>query len=154
MYGLPQVGILAQELLEKRLNQHDYHQSPLTPGLWQHDYHPISFTLCVDDFGIKYVGREHTEHLASILSEHYTCSHNWDGQQYLGMNIDWDYMGGAVHVSMLEYVPEVLTQFQHKPPHVPQHQRIPVSNQPMAPKPNTQKSLTHLRSLTKRAKNT
>ncbi len=34
MYGLPQVGILAQELLEKRLNKHGYHQSPITPGLW------------------------------------------------------------------------------------------------------------------------
>jgi len=26
MYGLPQAGILAQELLEKRLNQHGYYQ--------------------------------------------------------------------------------------------------------------------------------
>ncbi len=33
MYGLPQAGILAQELLERRLNMHGYRQSPLTPGL-------------------------------------------------------------------------------------------------------------------------
>ena len=33
------------------------------------------------------------ELLASILSEHYKCSHNWDGQWYLGMTIDWDYVG-------------------------------------------------------------
>jgi hypothetical protein len=90
MFDLLQARNLAQELLEKCLNQHGYHQSLLTPGLWQHDFHPISFTLCVDDFGIKYVGREHAEHLASILSKHYTCSHDWDGQGYLGMNIDWD----------------------------------------------------------------
>jgi hypothetical protein len=32
MYGLPQAGILAQELLEKCLNKHGYCQSPLTPG--------------------------------------------------------------------------------------------------------------------------
>ncbi len=80
MYGLPQVGILMQELLEQHLNKHSYHQSPITPGLWRHDYRPISFTLCVDDFGIKYVGCEHTEHLVSILSKHYKCLHNWDGQ--------------------------------------------------------------------------
>ena len=91
MYGLPQAGILAQELLEQRLNKHGYRQSPITPGLWRLDFRPISFTLCVDDFGIKYVGREHAEHLASILSEHYKCSHDWDGQRYLGMTIDWDY---------------------------------------------------------------
>jgi hypothetical protein len=38
MYGLPQAGILVQELLEKRLNKHGYCQSPITPGLWRHDY--------------------------------------------------------------------------------------------------------------------
>ena len=33
MYGLPQAGILAQQQLEQQLNEHGYHQSPLTPGL-------------------------------------------------------------------------------------------------------------------------
>ena len=32
MYGLPQSGILAQELLEKRLNAQGYMQSKITPG--------------------------------------------------------------------------------------------------------------------------
>jgi hypothetical protein len=120
-----QVGILAQKLLEQHLNKHGYHQSPITPGLWQHNYQPILFTLCVDDFGIKYVGRKHTEHLASILSEHYKCSHDWDGQRYLGMNINWNYTGRAVHVSMLNYVPKAHTRFQHTPPCIPQHQPYP-----------------------------
>jgi hypothetical protein len=56
MYGLLQAGILAQNLLEKRLNQHSYHQSKVTPGLWKHDWRPLLFTLCVNNFGIKYVG--------------------------------------------------------------------------------------------------
>ncbi len=80
MYGLPQAGILAQELLKKCLNKHGYHQITLTPGLWWHDFRPISFTLCVDDFGIKYIGRKHAKHLASIFSKHYRCLHDWDGQ--------------------------------------------------------------------------
>ena len=33
MYGLPQSGLLANELLEKRLNKNGYHQSKLVPGL-------------------------------------------------------------------------------------------------------------------------
>ena len=33
MYGLPQSGLLANELLEKRLNKHGYQQSKLVPGL-------------------------------------------------------------------------------------------------------------------------
>ena len=36
MYGIPQSGILAQTLLETRLNAHGYHQSKITPGLWTH----------------------------------------------------------------------------------------------------------------------
>ncbi len=125
MYGLPQAGILAQELLKKCLNKHGYCQSPLTPGLWRHDFRPISFTLCVDDFRIKYIGHEHAKHLASILSKHYRWLHDWNGQQYLGMNLNWDYRGQAVHVSMLGYVPEILARFQHKPPRTPQHQPYP-----------------------------
>jgi hypothetical protein len=53
MYGLPQAGIIAQELLEKRLIVAGYTQSKLTPGFWTHDWRPISFTLVVDDFGVK-----------------------------------------------------------------------------------------------------
>ena len=53
MYGLPQSGLLANELLEKRLNMRGYRQSKLVPGLWKHDTRPIQFTLVVDNFGVK-----------------------------------------------------------------------------------------------------
>jgi hypothetical protein len=53
MYGFPQAGIIAHDLLTKRLNKARYRQSKITPGYWQHDWQPISFTLVVDDFGVK-----------------------------------------------------------------------------------------------------
>ena len=34
MYGLPQAGILSQQLLEKQLNNQGYSQDNLVPGLW------------------------------------------------------------------------------------------------------------------------
>jgi hypothetical protein len=34
MYGLPQSGLIANELLETRLNKHGYLQSELVLGLW------------------------------------------------------------------------------------------------------------------------
>ncbi len=108
VYGLPQASILMQNLLKKQLNQHSYQQSKVTPGLWKHDWWPISFTLCVDDFGVKYIGQEHAKHLAKILNEHYKCSIDWDGKRYLGMNMDWDYDSHRVHVLMLDYVPKAL----------------------------------------------
>ncbi|KAL7478802.1 hypothetical protein ACHAW6_004555 [Cyclotella cf. meneghiniana] len=53
MYGLPQARLLANVLLETRLNTHEYHQNKLVPGLWIHDWHPIQFTLVVDNFVIN-----------------------------------------------------------------------------------------------------
>jgi hypothetical protein len=59
IYGLPQAGILANKLLKKRLAKFGYFEVPNTPGLWRHIWRPIQFTLVVDDFGVKYVGKEH-----------------------------------------------------------------------------------------------
>jgi hypothetical protein len=74
MYGLLQAGILAQNLLKKQLNEHCYSQSKAVPGLWTNKTQPISFTLVVDGFGVKYVEKEHTMHLISIIKEHYKIS--------------------------------------------------------------------------------
>jgi hypothetical protein len=71
MYGLPHIGLLANQLLEQCLNKHGYQQSKLVPGLGVHDWHPIWFTLVVDDFGIKYIGREHALHLQTVLKSYY-----------------------------------------------------------------------------------
>jgi len=79
MYGLPQAGLLANELLEKRLNKHGYRQSKLVPGLWKHDTRPIQFTLVVDDFGVKYLGEEHAQHLKNTLEAHYKLTCDWTG---------------------------------------------------------------------------
>jgi hypothetical protein len=81
MYGLPQAGILAQELLEKQLNEHGYSQTKAVPDLWTHKTQPISFTLVINDFGVKYVGKEYAMHLISILKEHYEISEDWSGSK-------------------------------------------------------------------------
>ena len=71
MYGLPQAGILANKLLKERLLQNDYFEVPHTPGIFRHKTRPVWFTLVVDDFGIKYVGKEHAQHLLNVLKEFY-----------------------------------------------------------------------------------
>jgi hypothetical protein len=63
MYRLPHSGILTNELLQHNLAKDGYRPTQHTHGLWKHDNRPISFSLVVDDFGVKYVGREHAEHL-------------------------------------------------------------------------------------------
>ena len=87
MYGLPQAGILANKLLAKRLAEDGYFQTPHTPGLWKHVWRPVMFTLCVDDFGVEYVGDEHANHLITALKKFYEISIDWGGTLYLGMTL-------------------------------------------------------------------
>jgi hypothetical protein len=50
MYGLPQAGILTNELLQRNLAKDGYRPTTHTHGLWTHDTLPMSFSLVVDDF--------------------------------------------------------------------------------------------------------
>jgi hypothetical protein len=125
MYGLPQAGIIAQQLLEKRLALKGYRQSSITPGFWKHDWRPISFTLCVDDFGVKYVGIKHAQHLLQTLNEHYETSQDWKGERYLGLTIAWDYTLQQVQLSMPGYCKKAGHRFHHPNPIKPQHQPYP-----------------------------
>lgn len=129
MYGLPQAGILANKLLEKRLNKHGYHQSKYVPGLWKHAWRPIQFTLVVDDFGIKYVGEEHAQHLKKVLKKHYKVTTNWTGRRYISITLDWDYAKRKVHLSMPGYVAKALKQLGHGKPEKVQH--APYLSQPI-----------------------
>eukprot|EP00804_Cyclotella_cryptica_P015402 CCRYP_008024-RA/>CCRYP_008024-RA protein AED:0.10 eAED:0.10 QI:0/-1/0/1/-1/1/1/0/936 len=113
MYGLPQAGLLANLLLEKRLNKHGYFQSKLVPWLWHHNTRRIQFTLVVDDFGVKYERKEDADHLLSVLQEHYTVKADWAGTRYIGIHLHWDYVQRKVHLHMPGYVKKALTQFQH-----------------------------------------
>jgi hypothetical protein len=73
MYRLPQAGIIAQELLAKRLKEHGYNQSKTTPGLWAHECRSITFSLVVDYFGVKCIGGEHAQHLIQMVQKYYMC---------------------------------------------------------------------------------
>ena len=66
-------------------------ESKLVPGLWKHEWRPIQFTLVVDDFGVKYVGKEHALHLKSTLEDNYGVTTEWDGKRYIGITLYWDY---------------------------------------------------------------
>jgi hypothetical protein len=91
MYGPPQAGKLANDLLAKRLAKHAYYQSPFIQGLWKHTWRPIQFTLVVDDFGVKYEGKAHADHLISVLAENYEDSTDWSGSLYCGITLKWNY---------------------------------------------------------------
>jgi hypothetical protein len=116
MYGLPQAGIIVQELLSDQLSLHDYSQSKTTPGLWKHKSCPIVFSLIVNGFGVKDGGKENAQHLLDTIQKYSKCLCDWDGEQYCGLTIKWDYNGRKVHLLMPTYVQKALKCFQHPPP--------------------------------------
>jgi hypothetical protein len=121
MYGLPQAGILANELLQRNLAQDGYRPTTHTHGLWTHDTHPISFLLAVDDFGVKYVGREHAEHLMTCIKKNYNISSDWNGTAYCGLTLEWEYNNHTVDLSMPGYIKAALHKYQHPAPARPEH---------------------------------
>ena len=92
-----------------------------TPGLFRHDTRPVTFCLTVDDFFVKYVGREHADHLKNALEDLYTITVDWSGSLYCGLTLDWDYEARTVDISMPKYIAKALERFQHPVPTKPQH---------------------------------
>jgi hypothetical protein len=86
MYSLPQVGIIAQELLKERLSKHGYHQSKIIPGLWTHKTRPTAFTLIVDDFAIQIMSENNADHITNALKKYYTITVDKDAEK-----IHWTY---------------------------------------------------------------
>ncbi len=62
--------------LTAALDYYKYMKIPLAlfpePGLWRHATRPITFSLVLNDFGVKYVGKEHADHLIGCLKRKHT----------------------------------------------------------------------------------
>ncbi len=125
MYSLPQAGVIVQDLLTKFLHKTGYRQSTITPGYWRHNWHPISFTLVVNDFGVKYINKNNVDHLTSVLKQDYKIDTDSEITGYLGLTLNWDYKKHKVHLSMPGYIKNALTRFSHKLPNKPQLQPHP-----------------------------
>jgi hypothetical protein len=121
MYGLKEAAILAYEQLCEHLAPYGYTPVTHTPGLWRHNSRPTTFTLAVDDFGIKFFCKEDADHLFDALETKYIITKDWSGATYLGFTIDWDYAAGHVDISMPGYVPKALATLRHPKPTRPQH---------------------------------
>jgi hypothetical protein len=121
MYGLKQAGLFANKLLQTLLAPFGYYPARHTPGIWLQRTRPIYFTLLVDDFAVKYVGKQHAEHLRHALLCTYKLTTGWTATVYSGMTLKWDYKNRTCDISMPGFVSKVLSKFQHDAPKHPQH---------------------------------
>ena len=104
MYGLPQAGLIAQQRLNAHLYKHGYTPAASTPGLYIHHTRKTTFTLVVDDFGVKYHNKTDALHIINCLKEQYTITTDWTGKLYIGITLRWDYKKGLVDLSMPGYI--------------------------------------------------
>jgi hypothetical protein len=67
------------------------------------------FTLCVDDFGVKYFSLANAMHLINAVKAHYDLTIDWTGKLYCGLTLYcWHYSEGYVDISMPDYVTQAL----------------------------------------------
>ncbi len=105
MYRLPQAGVLANKLLKLHLAHHGYFKQPHMPGLWKYVSQPIWFKLCMDDFGIKYIGDKQLKHLfAALWMETYDNVKDWTVNLYCGISLAWNYNRRYVDIAIHAYI--------------------------------------------------
>ena len=106
MYGLKDTGLT-------NMKPHCHAYMPFTAGMWQYSSRPT--TLCVDDFGVKYLSKADALHLINAVKTNYSNTVDWTGSLYCGINLDWNYEQGYVDISMKGYVKRSLKRFEHIP---------------------------------------
>jgi hypothetical protein len=111
IYGLPQAGKLAQERLLAHLATHGYEPAANTPCLFKHTTRDIMFALVVDDFGIRYKGKENADHLLAALRELYPITVDWEGTKYVGISIHYDRPRRRITLSMPNYINNAIKRF-------------------------------------------
>jgi hypothetical protein len=75
----------------------------------------------VEDFTVKYLGKQHAEHLRNALLRTYELTTDWTATVYYVMTLKWDYDNRICNISMPGYVSNLLSKFQHDAPKHPQH---------------------------------
>ena len=86
-----------------------------------HTSQPISFTLVVDDFGVKYTQQEDIAHMIGCIKEKYQLTKDWTGNLYCGIKLKWDYDNCTLDISMLGYITKQLKKYKHDCLDCPQH---------------------------------
>jgi hypothetical protein len=113
LYGLKQAGKIASNDLIEHLGNHGYRPTELTEGLFVHETRSTCFAFVVDDFAVQYKNKKDADHLIECIREKYPFKVDWDTKQYIGINLEWNYIKRLVKLSMKGYVKQALLEFKH-----------------------------------------
>ena len=79
------------------------------------------FCLYVDNFRVNYFSKDNADCHLNSIGKHYTVLNNWEGRNYLGLTIEWNYKEGYANILMLEYVVKSLENIYNPKPKRPQY---------------------------------
>ncbi len=113
VWGLPQAGILANKCLHRKLAPFGYYESTNTPGLWHHESKLITFTLVVNNCGVKFVNKADIDHLISSIKQMYKLTEGLMGNLYCGMTLEENYVNCNLDISMPGYIKKNLREYKH-----------------------------------------
>ena len=89
------------------MEKEGYYKARTTPGLWRHKWRPIQLFLIIDELGVEYVGKQHADHLATILKKYHNITKDWEGNKYAGIDLKLDYEKITCRVAMDIYILEL-----------------------------------------------
>ena len=58
----------------------------------------------MDDFGIKYYNKADSNHFQDSLKDHFDFHLDYEGKNYMGLKLDWNYAAGYVDIYMPDYI--------------------------------------------------
>jgi hypothetical protein len=113
VWGLPQAGILTNKRLRRKLAQFGNYEKVNTPGLWRHELQPLTFTLMVDNFGVKFANKEDVDHIISSIKITYKLTKDLTSNLYCGIMLGWDYIACTIDILMPGYIKKKLQEYEH-----------------------------------------
>ena len=76
----------------------------------------MQFCFIVDDFVIEHVGKQHADHLGTILKKYHNITKDWEGKKYAGIDLKWDYEKRTFRATMDGYILELRNKYGHMTP--------------------------------------
>lgn len=146
MYGLKQAALLCYKMLTEILNDEEYIKIPSSLELWKHKTKKTLFSLCVDNFSVKYYNIDDLNHLKTTLQSKYVVKTDMGGTNFLNFTLKWNCPQGFVDLSMPGYLENALDKLQYTTQVYPQyspHQHHPINysrkkgKRPTATEPDT-----------------
>ena len=62
----------------------------------------------MDNLDVKHFSKDYADRLIGSLKKHYTILTDWEGRNYLGLTINWNYNRGYVDILIPEYATKAL----------------------------------------------